>query len=73
MNASNLASLVNAGTPVVIPFTDATGREYRPTITRATVQRFGALDLVTFHEQGAPDHIAMCSYKPEQDVPYEIA
>lgn len=68
MKASDLAARVNGGTPTTIRYECADGTIRTPTVVRATEQRWGALDLLTFHEAGMPDHIGALSQKPENEI-----
>lgn len=70
VKAADLAEAVNGGASHVIRICTADGLVLTPVIERATVQRFGSMDLITFHQPGAPDHIGALSCKP--DYPVEL-
>lgn len=68
MTANQLAAALETGRRFRLTIDMGRGCIERPVVTRATVQRFGAIDLVTFHESGAPDHVGAFSTKGECEV-----
>jgi hypothetical protein len=70
--ATDVAAIIGGGQRVRLLIVDATGAEFRPIVDRTSVQRFGGLDLLTFHAPGMPDSVGVLSKSQKGVVCYEL-